>query len=381
MSNEMHAAENTALIQLIRERMRAEHTGMITFRTYMEFCLYHPEYGYYMNSEPKVGLQGDFYTSSHIGTIMGEMLAHEIAKYWSLYGDLNNYQLIEWGGGTGRLAGQILDELEKAYPDYYRMLNYVIIDKSAYHRGLQNQLSHHHTGKIKIYTPQDWGTFKLSERAVILSNELLDAFPVHRLQYTQSQFHEIMVGWDEENGQFMESLRTLSPEDPLCELLHSHRVPDELKEGQLLELNPAIAPWIRSASDALHTGMLITIDYGDLAEHLYAPNRMRGTYMCYYRHQGHDNPYLHVGRQDITAHVNFDACIEAGVAAGLTDWTFRSQRQFLMQAGVLERLTAHQESDPFHPIVKRNRAIRSILLGDGMGETFKVLIQKKGDPA
>jgi SAM-dependent MidA family methyltransferase len=380
MTNNNLDNNDKALMKVIVEEMKSNEREMITFRRYMELCLYHPEYGYYMKSNPKVGLNGDFYTSSHVGTLMGEILAHYIAGYWQDHPEESNYCIAEWGGGSGRLAGQILDELQAAFPILYKKVKYIIIDTSPYHRDVQEKTVAAHRDSLHIHTPESWGTLELPNRTVVVSNELLDAFSVHRMIYSKGKFHEIYVSWDEATKQFCEQYRQLEEEHPLCVMLAEHEVPLQLEEEQMLEVNPSILPWVTAIGDKLTKGMLILVDYGDLAEHLYTSNRMKGTYMCYYRHQGHDNPYVNVGNQDITAHVNFSACIRAGIKSGLIDWSFATQRSFLMNHGLLERLQNHNETDPFHPVVKRNRAIRTLLLGDGLGETFKVLVQKKGEP-
>lgn len=125
---------------------------------------------------------------------------------------------------------------------------------------------------------------------------------------------------------------------------------------------------------------LITIDYGDVREELYAPHRMNGTFLCYRKHQAYDLPLLYPGEQDMTSHVNFSTLIDAGRECGLNQFQLMTQKQFLVENGLLNRLQPHDAADPFSPAAKRNRAIRQLLISDQMSELFKVLIQKKGEP-
>ena len=371
--------ENSQLVDQIKARISSSNDGVITFYDYMQLSLYHPEYGYYMKESPKVGKDGDFYTSSYIGTLMGEMLAVAFAEYWGQFPPIREYLVVEWGGGTGRLAGQILDELKSAYPLIYEKLRYQIVDTSAYHRGLQLQTGNQHGDQLEIASPAEWEKHHqtLPERTIVISNELLDAFPVHRFQYKHGSLHEVFIGWDDEQARFGE--RLIQTEGAYSFVPQLDRIAGRMVEGQQIEFNPHAGEWIAGIARKLQSGMIITIDYGDLAEKLYTPSRMKGTLMCYFRHQGHDNPYVNIGEQDITAHVNFTSCIEAGEAAGVSDWKFETQREFLMRHGILNRMQNHTELDPFHPVVKRNRAIRQLLIGDSMAEVFKVLTQKKGD--
>jgi SAM-dependent MidA family methyltransferase len=126
--------------------------------------------------------------------------------------------------------------------------------------------------------------------------------------------------------------------------------------------------------------MIITIDYGDRSGELYAEHRMNGTLLCYRDHRAYDDPYAFPGEQDITSHVNFDACIRTGEQTGITDWTYKSQKQFLVDAGILDRLANTATLDPFSQAARNNRMIRQLLLSDGMSELFKVLVQYKIPP-
>jgi SAM-dependent MidA family methyltransferase len=365
---------NGPLVQIICRQIAASSCKAISFRDFMELCLYHPVYGYYTNSRPKVGKDGDFYTSSALGGILGEMLASHIIQ-WN-EGQVTAFQFIEWGGGNGQLARQILDSLQHQSPAIYEQIRYKMIEKSDFHQALQRKALLPHADAVAWLTEAEWRQMESGKRTIIFSNELLDAFPVHRLRQRNGQLYEIYIGWDADNKTFVEQHKAYS-EGPLLDYLQLDGI--ILREGQTAEINLAAQQWMTEMLQWLEEGSLITIDYGDIAAEIYAAHRMNGTLLCYRKHQAADEPLQHVGYQDMTAHVNFSACIQAGIRCGVTDWKLQTQREFLVEAGVLKLLQEDGGQDPFSTVAKRNRAIRQLLLSDQMSELFKVLQQiKKG---
>lgn len=358
---------------------RIGRDGPVRFRDFMEWCLYHPEHGYYMKEDrPVIGRDGDYYTSPSVGTIMGEMLAASFAGYWR--SDPKPVcRIVEWGGGTGRLAGQILDELAARHPDLYGRTEYWIVDVSPRHRREHRALDARHAGRWRSLSPDAWQADgePMPAGTVVFSNELLDAFPVHRVKFDGRRFQEQLVATDGETG-FVPVWRPVSPESGLGEWLAAADLAGKLLPGQVFEVNLEAERWLAQIAGRLADGFVVTIDYGDVEEVLLSPARMAGTLMCYRRHTAHDNPFVHPGEQDITAQVNFSALIRAGERLGLAVASFETQREFLLRNGILDRLEAHAETDPFHPVARRNRAIRQLIAGDRMGDVFKVLTQRKG---
>jgi SAM-dependent MidA family methyltransferase len=210
---------------------------------------------------------------------------------------------------------------------------------------------------------------------IVLANELLDAFPVRRFRLRRGRFEENWVGLDETGHTFSEKWLPV-PEGGLPDAIAEAR--HILHEGQIFEWNPDALRWIQSIGAAIERGQLIAIDYGDEAVELFAEHRMNGTLMCYSKHRAHANPYVRTGEQDITAHVNFTACLQAAALAGFGNLRLITQREFLVEQGLLHKLQALPPgTDPFSPEAKRNRAIRGLLLSEGMSELFKVMIAKK----
>jgi SAM-dependent MidA family methyltransferase len=361
------------LIQWIRETISKQKERAISFHDYMELCLYHEPYGYYMRHESKIGAEGDFYTSSSIGQIMGEMLAKWILQQRRASGIEGELAIAEWGGGTGRMANQALSYLRKHDPEAYSGTTYTLIEASQYHRELQRKELEDHASRIMFKSEGEWLKEDVKPGTFVLANELLDAFPVYRVIRKEGQLYEIYVVWNEQAEVFAEVYYPMN--EKLEHHLSEHQI--QLAEGQTIEVNLAAAAWIDRIGRRLPSGSMVIIDYGHTADELYGKHRMRGTLMCYRKHQAHDNPYVYVGQQDITAHVNFTVCEKAGKAAGFIESSYSTQTEFLVHAGILEELQEHDSRDPFSPVIRRNRTIRQLLMSDQMGDTFKVLAMHK----
>ena len=372
------SAGDERLVRLIGERIRSSSQQAIPFKEYMSLCLYHDPLGYYMRAGEKIGKEGDFYTSAFIGSLMAESLAAAAVRYWDssahhTHAVSRPYAITEWGGGPGRLAVQLLDELAATRPDIYELLTYTIVDTSPYHRERQRlEATDRHTSALRVLDEAAWWREPQPPGAVIVANELLDAFPVHLLEMRGGILMEVYVALDEErDGAFVERLVPCADERLLA---YAHKYAPDQREGQRIEAAPDATRWMTSAAGKLQQGgLLLAIDYGDAAGELYAPHRMAGTLLCYRRHQAHDNPYVECGLQDMTAHVNFTACIEEAQSAGCSTAHWMTQKQFLLEHGIMDKLQSHTSPDPFHPIARRNRAIRQLLVSDQMSELFKVL--------
>jgi SAM-dependent MidA family methyltransferase len=289
---------------------------------------------------------------------------------WQLLGT-EPLTVVEQGAGEGHLAMDILDALRATSPEAYAKAHYRIVEVSADNRARQEQMLAGHPGRIEWCSLDDLAGMV----GVVLSNELVDAFPVHLVEKREGKLLEVFVV--NRGAGFAEELRPLS--DPAI-AAHFREIGATLVEGNRGEVGLEASRWMRRLAGLLARGFVLTIDYGYPAEELYAPFRRNGTLMCYHRHRSGENPYLRVGFQDITAHVDFTALQQAGTASGLSTLYFNQQYRFLLGLGFVEELMALQAevADP-----NRARALRltlkNLILPDGgMGETFKVLIQGKG---
>ena len=207
-----------------------------------------------------------------------------------------------------------------------------------------------------------------------LSNELVDAFPVHRVVFQGGRLREIYVG--ERDGGFLDVPGDLSTPE-IGEYFRNDGI--ELREGQEAEVNLRARQWIGNVGRRLRKGFVLTIDYGCLAGELYAPWRSSGTLMCYYRHRASGDPYERVGEQDITAHVNFSQLIRGGEEAGLAFTGLVPQYRFLIGLGLLGEMEEAAKGMSEIEGLKMRLSLKHLIEpGVGMGEIFKVLVQHKG---
>jgi SAM-dependent MidA family methyltransferase len=345
------------LTELIIQKIRNE--GPITFRDYMEMCLYYPGLGYYTSRKEKIGTEGDFYTSPILTSLFGEMIGKQLEEMWTILGK-KEFTVIEYGAGTGALCRDILTYLEQN-EEFYAKLNYCIIEKSESMREKERSIL---TEKVRwISSPSELG--KVS--GCILSNELLDNFSVHKV-VMKDGLKEVFV---DHNGVFTEVLKPASNE--LVSYLEQLNV--TLPEGFYTEINLQAIDWINEIAATLKEGFVLTIDYGYLAIEL--QNKSKGTLLCYNKHKVNDNPYISIGEQDITAHVNFTALQKWGEMKGLSSCGYTNQGYFLRGLGLTNHLRKAEQNQNANPTDKQKLFLIHTLLTD-MGNKFKVLIQQKG---
>jgi SAM-dependent MidA family methyltransferase len=358
----------TPLGHALAARIQAE--GPITFAEYMRECLYHPEFGYY--SKPEMRRFADFYTSVDVHPIFGRLLARQFAEMWNLLGRPGEFFCVEPGAGVGRLAAHILDFAARELPDFYAALRYFAVEKSAARRERHREILEKHFAAGRVTSsaelPADIPV------GCIFSNELIDAFPVHRIVFEHGRLKEIYVGFDgrslvEEQGPL--SCRAIQ------EYLNEQQI--TLREGQHAEVNLDACSWVSDAGRRLGRGFVLTVDYGHEARELYNERHMRGTLLAYTAHSAAENFYGRPGEQDLTAHVNFTALHLWGRRANLTRTGMASQMSFLVALGRENEFA--DLYDPGTSEVERVRArllLKSLINPEGMGERFQVFIQHKG---
>jgi len=349
-----------ALTEIIQQKIH--ETGPISFCDFMEMCLYYPELGYYTSIDDKIGWNGDYYTSPHLTTIFGEMIARQLEEMWHLLGK-EKFTIVEYGAGTGVLCQSILGYL-KHNKELYDKLNYCIIEKSATMRQkektiLCEKVSWHEN--IQDIAPVT---------GCVLSNELVDNFSVHQV-VMKNDLMEIFVGFD--NG-FTEILKPASS-----------RLKDYLNELEVVlqkefrtEINLQATDWMKEIGSSLQRGFVITIDYGFPSFELYSSRRRQGTLLCYHKHRINGCPYDNIGTQDITAHINFSALHHWGLKNGLEFSGFVNQAYFLLALGLVDHLREIEKSGNHNYEDNRKKAflINSLLMD--MGTKLKILIQHKG---
>ena len=369
----MELGDDRKLRAIILDRIGEK--GWITFAEYMRACLYEPGLGYYTSPGRKVGKAGDFYTSINVHRIFGRLIAREIIRMWEAMAAPAHFDIVEAGAGNGELCRDILDAIAGINPALYETLTYRLIEAEPSLEVIQRDLLACHGAKAAWSAPADLAEGRLSFSGCLLSNELIDSFPVHIVEMTGGGLREVYVtaGGDE----FAETLGI--PSTPELEE-RLRRLGIELLPGQRAEISLEAPLWLASVARAIVRGFVMTIDYGYTAAELYAPQRKNGTLLCYYRHRVEENPYIRVGRQDMTSHVDFTTLIGRGEELGLSTVWFGEQYRFLMGAGMLAEMIAFDaEASSEEERLKNRLTLKKLILPEGgMGDTFQVLIQAKG---
>ena len=337
----------------------------------MERALYDPQYGYYTSARSPWGRGGDYLTAPQVHSAVGAAIARLAAETDEVLGHPAPFTLIEAGSGDGQLMSDVCDALAAQNSDLYERIRLWSIEQSPVSRELQRRALHHHAEKIE-WAESVSGIPVHEICGGVFSNELFDAFPVHRVVALPGGVHEIFVG--AENERFTEPTGAMST-PRLAEYLDSNEI--DLCEGQIAEISLAAGDWMNALADRLSAGFVLTIDYGARTEILYGPDRQRGSLICQRQYQVSADPYQHVGEQDISAHVDFGNLRRRGLERGLEPRGLESLQIFLLGFGVTEGSMI----DPDNPEATRQHLALRHLLFSEIGEAHRVLLQVTGLPA
>ena len=368
----VNAAESEpSLSSRLRERIRNE--GPITFREWMAAALYDEEDGYYQRrGAERWGRAGDYRTAPERSALFAATFARHFAKLYEELGQPRVLHLLEAGGGAGRFAHGVLRTLQRDAPQVYDSLRYVFDEAGADPRGRAAALLSSFADRVEFR--------RLSEikrplgAAVIFSNELLDALPVHRVTMRGGLLRESYV--DSGGGGF----RIVEGEPSTPRIVeHFERMGVTLEEGQVAEVNLEAGEWLARAAAIVGVGFVITVDYGDEAEGLYgSPHRRGGTLRAFRGHELVEDVLRDPGAQDLTTTVNWTQVMAAGEAAGLKTLSLERLDTFLLRAGLVEQLeleSAHASGEA--EVTSLRLDAREMILPGGMASHFQVLTQKK----
>ncbi len=437
----------STLHQLISERIQRE--GPITFAEYMRMALYEPGYGYYTTGGAKMGWEGDYFTSTDVSSLFANCMGRQLFAMWEKLKRPAPFFVLEQGAGRGHLAEGVRTWAQKEVPAFHAALDYGTEDirmgqdvlagqpaggaersaatgqsaATGRPRGSPLQYTDETTTEVtNVHGRGDPrgrpgmsrlsggrgrpGMSRLSgghgrpdmgrlsggrlTPSVIISNELIDAFPVHIVEKRGERLYEVFVDV-RQDGRFCEVLDEPGTAE-VASYLDSYKIPwRTFDEGWRAEINLDALRWMQRAAERVRRGYILTIDYGDKAKGLYTAWRRRGTLLCYFQHQANELPLVRPGEQDITAHVNFSALINEGRRLGMHLHTFTTQRLWLQSLGIEEELeqrrvnefaeaeTARATDRGQVALLKwRDLRLRVDLLTDtqGMGD-FKVLILRR----
>jgi SAM-dependent MidA family methyltransferase len=340
--------------------------GPITFERFMSMALYDPEFGYYNTESRKIGREGDYYTSSYLHPVFGSIMGRQIEEMWNFMGRPDDFRIVEMGAGAGYVCKDMLESLRNS--DFFSSLRYTIIEQSPVMRASQQELLQEFSGKVEWASALDGCG---SVTGCIFSNELLDAFPVHLVRMEDS-LREVYLDFEDETG-LVERTGDLSSEG-IARYFSEFSL--ALGKGYTTEVNLRIKDWLLKINEVLQRGFILSVDYGYPAWDYYSEDRNRGTLLCYYEHQTNETPYLNIGEQDITAHVNFSAVKKWGEEIGIRTAGYCGQGAFLVSLGIDRDMKKIVEGTGDY--VFEIARIKKLILPQGMGESHKVMVQYKG---
>lgn len=326
----------------------------------MELVLYHPEYGYYSNPEKReIGRKGDFFTSVSVGEMFGFLLSERIRKEWKKWGEEGPVVIVEQGAHDGQLTCDIV----QAMRDAGQACDYRIVEpRGEIGSFLREKFEKVGLGEVRVV--ESFSQAK-APAGFFLCNELLDAFPFHRLIFEDGQWKELRVA--EENGRLDWRADSLASD--------LRKFADELgsdfPDGYETEVCPAIEKWMDDAASLFQRGSWWIIDYGHESEDYFSPSRADGTMRCYRAHRASDDPFEAPGETDITAHVNFSHLQEAAESTGLSARKLTDQHHFLTEAS-RDWLLSIEGAPPSSATAKRLRQFQTLTHPSLMGQQFKV---------
>ena len=358
-----------------------EH-GPIPFSHYMELCLYDPEFGYYSRNAAQFGKAGDFYTSSDVHAVFGRLLARQFDEMWRAMGSPGSIILRELGPGRGLFAQDVLDWSEKKFPEFFRTLQYELMEQSgALRERISKTLGKHiesgkatfvkenlhfsRTGRGRNGAPETFSA--TSARTIVFANEFFDAIPVEVISSRGS------LRVDCREGRFVETWVPAGAEE--LEFLDRYSIHPE--EGVRVEV-PLIGQREMASACNMEYGFVVLVDYGYTRDEQLA-GRHRGTVKAIRHHSVSANPYEAPGEQDITADVNFTALAAVAERRGFCAHRLITQSQFLLGIGEANQFAdAFEECRSPQERAKVALQLKHLVTPAGMGESFHVLIASKG---
>ena len=365
--------DNLELVKIIKDRINSSLQQRITFADYMELVLYHPRHGYYASSSNRISKSGDFLTSPHLADDFGEMVAIQLYQFWEILGHPSIFTIVEMGAGQGLLAFQMLAYSRQEYPDFFESIDYLIIEAAS-------AMIVEQKDRLRSFSVRWCGWAEIDDHSIVgcfLSNELIDALPLHQVVNIDGKLQEIYVSIEHHN--LTETIGELSTDrlNQYWQLNNINLLTDRYPKNYRTEVNLAALDWLENVDRKLQRGYIISIDYGYTADRYYNPMRSQGTLQCYHQHSYHNDPYINIGHQDLTAHVDFTAIQNYGERLGLNTQGITQQGIFLMALGLVDRIAeiSHSNKDLKSLLIRRQN-LHQLIDPMGLGK-FLILLQSK----
>jgi len=366
----MPAVEPSPLTRRIAQQI-SDAGGTIGFDQWMAQALYDPDHGYYEGRQrfaDPVGKQEDFVTAADLGPWASLAFADLILWSWQQLGSPAVWALVEQGGGSGRLLVDTLAILagwEMAQPQVYA------VERSASLR--QHQRTLYDAKSVAITQCATTDQLPDLDAAVLMSNELPDAFPVRRFVAKNSLLYEQMVAWDGSKFIWQDATAPLPHPPNIATTIRT-----QWQDNYRSEWNPNLDQWIQSCSEIANKSIILCVDYGFSQQEYYRPERSDGTLMGHQQHQVVEHILAEAGACDITAHIDFTALLHAACTAGFHGTAFMPQWAWLAQSPSVQREMANKGAQSDLASVQAIAQAKRLMLPQGMGETFKLLVAAKG---
>jgi SAM-dependent MidA family methyltransferase len=350
--------------ELLSEVIRAEIAsgGPMSFLRFMELALYHEDLGYYASGRARIGRGGDFFTNVSVGPLFGRLMARQFAEMWDILGRPADFTIIEQGAHRGDLAADVLGGLREMFPECFEAAGYRIVEPFSKVAAQQQERLASIGDKVKWFRAL---TDVNAGAAVHFSNELADAFPVHLVIWTGSEWRERMVRECDGRFVFEDGPRPVGALREACAA-----IPGQLPPGYVTEVNLAVRGWMSEVAAGMSRGFVLSVDYGFPRDEYYAPTRSSGTLSAYAAHRREPDPLARPGELDLTAHVEFDRLIDAARHAGLRLKGFTDQHHFMVGLGAAHFAEGANSGE--------RRAFQTLMHPEMMGTAFKVIAFSKG---
>jgi len=348
----------------------ALHGGYLPFSRYMEMALYQAGSGYYSAGAHKLGSGGDFTTAPEISPFFGMALTNAILPVLETYRSQGKpTRILEFGAGTGKLAASILGHLrELDFPlDHYGILE-IAPDLAQRQRTLLEETKN----ELQYSTAIEWLSALPSEfEGVIIANEVLDAMPCERIVYHNGEWHQ--QGVVIKNGALALEIGPVVDRQLLPDYLLTH----SFSEGYTTEINPQSEAWMTAVTQAITSGLFITLDYGFPASEFFHPQREQGTLIGHHRHHTITDLLYLPGLCDLTSHVEWSSISSAALTGGADEIYFNNQGNFLLEAGIGDLVLKKMDPANVTAFLPVSNALQKLLSEAEMGELFKVFAFKK----